>query len=363
MFNKYIKIKKKCSNIIYIVIPYLLLLVVPLIIFMGVISQYNSHPDENVHIEAAKFYRDYWLPPSVGDERTLDSYSIYGHSRLNELDVYYFLAGKVSVLVNPIFQNVTFSLRFFNILLFIILVILCFKSTFKNRLFFLFLLISPQVWYLFSYVNSDAFTLFLSILIVYQILDENSLLYKYLTSDSNNPKRAVLFALLLALLFLSKKNYYVIFLVVVFKFIWMVFSLGEGERKKYIVKTILLVGLVLAFILPRYALDIGINGFDKGSQLSILKETMAGDQYKPSARQSINAEGDSVYFGLNLRRRGVKYIQLFSERWSWHRISFESFVGIYGYMNIRGPTLYYKLMLFLYLVALLYSLFCVFFQG
>src|SRR5229473_6407827 len=172
-------------------------------------EQWSGPPDEYLHRSAARYYIDHWLPPKVGDAATLDSYSRdYGFSYLNETDAVYFFAGKFARLISPLVSNHDIGFRLFNVVLLAVLAYLCAMRP-RAYLVFLPLLLSPQIWYIFSYFNGDAFPLFLAMLIAYQVATADSLFNRYLESPGILRRIAgiFLFGLLVALLALSKKNY------------------------------------------------------------------------------------------------------------------------------------------------------------
>jgi uncharacterized membrane protein len=72
------------------------------------------------------------------------------------------------------------------------------------------LLLAPQIWYIFSYFNGDAFPLFLATLIGYQTAVPDSLFNRYLDAPGlvRRVPGLLFVAVLIALLALSKKNYY-----------------------------------------------------------------------------------------------------------------------------------------------------------
>ena len=59
---------------------------------MALTSEFNRHPDEIHHFEAAKYYVNHFLPPVIGDAAVRDSYSVYGVSYLNYHWLEYLLA-------------------------------------------------------------------------------------------------------------------------------------------------------------------------------------------------------------------------------------------------------------------------------
>lgn len=311
---------------------------------MATISRFNAHPDEFVHVAAAKYYQSHWLPPAVYDPEIRNSFSVYGHSRLTEKDLVYFFTGKFSLLAAYFVTNPMLSLRLFNCSLFLILVILFVKESRKNKPFFLVLLISPQIWYVFSYVNSDAFGLFLSMIISYQIIKESSIFNQFFHSPTitGNFKGAIAMAILLALQILSKSNYYL--MLIFFAIIALIYFIKkDGYRKIIFYKGLILIGLTLFFIAPRYLYDVKLYGLNKNLIIAEYSEKYAGDRFKNSSMNQTDS-----YPGLHLRKKGVKFFELFSKPWNWHKAMSKSFFGVYGYMSIIGSKMYYQLMLLIF---------------
>ncbi|MBI1997204.1 MAG: hypothetical protein HYS66_12140, partial [Deltaproteobacteria bacterium] len=123
---------------------------------MALTSGYNRHPDEYMHFEAAKYYIHHFFPPEIGDPSVANSYSYWGVSYLNYFWIEYFLAGKFAFLLSPFVSNELIAVRFFNVFLFFSLaVFFLYRSKADNDELIVpcFLLITPQVWYIFSYTN------------------------------------------------------------------------------------------------------------------------------------------------------------------------------------------------------------------
>jgi uncharacterized membrane protein len=319
---------------------------------MALVSDFNSHPDEFIHFKAVEYYSDgNWLPPVIGDPETLDTYSIYGHSRLNlPGGFYYLLAGKFTTILKPFISDAYMAARLFNVSMFLLLVLLALKTPTNQRLLFGVLLLTPQVWYIFSYVNSDAFALFLSILVTIQLVNENSYFRTYLKSPGAlaDVQKLALPVVLVGMLYYAKDNYYIYLLFLVIWAGWFLYS--STDRRQVILK-FLVVGLLLVlFYGAVQGVDYYVHGPDKAKNLSILREAVAGEEFKAAAR----ASGES-YYGLNLRYKGVGYVDLF-KTFSWHKLTFYSFVGVYGYMTLFGSLFYYRLMGFL-LLAFIFLVF------
>lgn len=317
-----------------------------LTVTMALVSEFNSHPDEYIHLKAVEYYSaNNWLPPEIGDADTLDTYSVYGHSRLNlPGGFYYLLSGKFTAIIKPFTGEAYIAARLFNVSMFLGLVLLVLKTPINQRLLFGVLLLTPQVWYIFSYINSDAFALFLSILVTIQLVNEKSLFRLYLKRPGVllGMYKLALPVMLVGMLYFAKANYY---LYLLFTLVWAGWYLySSSDRRQVVLKFLIVALLLFMFYGAVQGVDYYAHGPDKAENLSILREVVAGEEFRPSAR----ASGDS-YFGLNLRDKGVSYLDLFTE-YNWHLITLCSFTGVYDYMTIFGDLGYYLLIGLLYII-------------
>lgn len=378
------------------------LFVVVLILGFGMAwrSAFNVHPDELSHVKSADYYTQHWLPPKVGDPKARESYTLHGFSYLDEADVVYFFSGKFGALLKATGMQGYHAYRLVNLLLFAGLIIVWLRQE-DSRLAFSLLLISPQIWYIFSYFNADAFPLFLSLLIAHQLVGADSLFNRYLSAKSitGHFRGALLMGLLIGLLLLSKRNYYVFLLFVPFYLVlarlglttaatlfvaagvivtdifitplprWMYFAVvvalvayvwwqwrRETDRRSitvWVVRLLVVVALAAAIAAPRYALDlIQYGSFQAKSEARrSYAEQITDDQFKPS---SLGIAKES-YYGSRLKEKGVNYIEIFLPPWNWLAISAFSSVGVYGYMSILNSADYYLIMLLL-LGAMFYSM-------
>ena len=338
---------------------------------MALTSDYNRHPDETHHFEATKYYINHFLPPEIGDPSVINSYSAYGVSYLNYHWIEYFLAGKFVFLLSPFVPNELVAARFFNVFLFFGLTLFFLYRSRENSdelIVQVFLLITPQVWYVFGYVNNDAFALFISIVAVYQIAYPKSLLNKFLETDtfSAGLPGGVWFGVLAGFLLIVKPNYWT-FLVFIALWLLAVFSFNTRILKKFAFMFLIAV-TVLSF---RVGMDFYVNGetnfvgfsyvnkffggLETTGKLLAYQEEVAEYAYRPS---TIEKDLKNSHVGLRLKDKGLSFAQLFTG-WKWHESSFYSFVGVYNYMNIVASDRYYKLVLLLYLGFIAYLIFSV----
>jgi len=317
-----------------------------LILTMAVVSKENHHPDERVHIAAAKYYENNWLPPAVESPEIRDTYSAYGVSRLNYIEVSYFFAGKFARILELFQLERTLALRLFNVTLFGILTFLALGNP-SFRLLFVPLLLSPQVWYIFSYVTSDAFSLFVVVLAGWQVAAKDSALNRFLEQEKISLLKILGLGLLLALLVFVKKNFYFFTIFILFYFVWRCvfypFVDFRGMLKRLLV--ICCVGFILAGV--RLGADISVNGFDKGEKVRAMREVTARPLYKPST------ELNEKFSFLQMRDRGISLKEVITLH-RWGGKTFRSGFGAYGYMTVHGPDIYYDLVQVTGLACLLF---------
>jgi hypothetical protein len=323
-----------------------------LILTMAVITKFNAHPDEYLHFEAAKYFATHLLPPALDDPAMEPSFSHYGVSYLQDLDTAYFLIGKLMAAVPSTLASPEIAARLCNVLFFAALaawLIWRLPKSFAPAV----LLISPQIWYVFSYVNSDAWALALSFVVVIQLADKDSLLSQYLRADGWRTawRGGLWFAALLVLLVMAKRNYHLLLPFIGLVVLWRTFLWkAEAPLLRVAKKWAVIAVAALALYLPLRIGHEAINRFDASRLRVEQAEKFAAPRFKPSEI----AAGEAAQ-RLVLRSQGVKYSDLFMER-NWAAQSFQSFCGVYQWMSLSGPPEYYFLIGALYLALLSFLL-------
>ncbi len=320
--------------------------IIGLILTMAVISKQYYHPDEIVHVSAARYYADHWLPPDVESPDIRDTYSIYGFSRLNTLEPSYLLAGKLAAILSPFNLDSTLSYRLFNVLLFSILTFLAFKNTIY-RLMFIPLLISPQIWYIFSYMNSDALGLFVAILTGWQVVSNDSSFNRFIEGRRIPMLRILGLGILFSLLLLAKKPFYFFILFLLFYFGWRYFFQPYGNLKGTLTRLSIIACIGISCVAVRVTADISVNGWDKGEKMRKMQEVTAHYTYKPST------ELTKKHIHLQMRERGTS-LKSFLIKHRWGEKTFRSAVGTYGYMTVAASSSYYNMMRIAGLASLLF---------
>ena len=208
-----------------------------LVAVMSSFSSFNVHPDEMDTIECIKYFVKHWAFPDLRNPLISSTFTLYGTSRLSELNLYYLIAGKLTALVTLI-HSYSRVFRLMNLLLFLALCCIAAKNRKNSKSLVFVLLVTPQLWYLYSYTTSDAFDFFISFVCLYQLVKPDSIFNKYL--DGGWEKKSFLCAVCLSvpisLLLMAKKNYFVIpvmiFLVLLFRFLHLNRELKKGNALK-----------------------------------------------------------------------------------------------------------------------------------
>ena len=317
-------------------IPVLSAIVLALILVMAGISQFNAHPDEIVHVAAGKYYENHNLPPQVGSAVAEHTYSVYGVSRLHSGEIVYLLAGKFLQFLRPLHLEPFLALRLFNVLMFTCLVLYAYNKL-DFRFFLLPILISPQIWYVFSYFNSDAFATFIGLISAYQLAADKSAFNTMLQGNESKGSWSTLLLLgiLFGLLLLLKKNFYFLYMFFFLYFIWRLWVAGPVWSKKTVLcfSTVVLIGCSV-FMVYR-GVDAWVNDFDKTALMLEAREKYASDMFKPSTPLS------QKHAYLQIRERGTT-LKHFLEVDRWGEKSFRTAFGVYGYTSIPAPFSYYE---------------------
>ncbi|CAK8719225.1 MAG: hypothetical protein CDV28_12618 [Candidatus Electronema aureum] len=316
-------------------IPVLATFVLALILVMATLSAYNTHPDENMHIASAGYYKDHFLPPRVGDPAITHTYSAYGVSRLHSGEIYYLIVGKYLHFIEPLHLEQYSAQRLFNVLLFLVLVLYAFgKADF--RFFLLSLLISPQIWYVFSYCNSEALSVCLCLFAAYQLATERSTLNTLLRDELKKYGwfASLWLGLLLGLLLFQKQNFYFLYVFFFLYFLWRIRVAPPVWSKRTLARFTAIVLIGGLFFTVVKVTDAWINDFKKSELILAAREQYAQPIYKP------NTPLNEKHFYLQMRDRGKTFKQ-FIELDRWGEKSFRSAFGVYGFTQYAASFAYY----------------------
>ena len=188
----------------------------------------------------------------------------------------------------------------------------------------------PQLAFLSSYVNNDIFAVCGSMLIVYSwiLIDKKELNIKP-------------FIILSAGIVIVALSYYNSYGWILFSFVYLVIVLAnrKEERKKILVYSLIVLGIVLLFTgffvirnIALYKTDIfGLKSLENSSEMYAIEEL------KPSLRNT-------------LKNQGLPLISLVNDRdfiFSTER----SFLAAFGYTDILAPGIVYKIYRYVFLIG------------
>jgi hypothetical protein len=306
-------------------------------VMMGT-TPFNAHPDEHLHFKAARYYMSYWDPPAVGDARSKDTYSYFGISYLDEPDIVYFFAGKFSEALHFTGLSAFLLTRAFNGALFIALSLFLLKISFETGVpFYAILLLSPQIWYVFSYFNGDAFGFFVGSCLALEL--------SRFTRDREKAMPRIQIGFWLGMLLLAKRNYHVLIPVLVGVAVWHAISYSKvGQRWVLTKKWLKVLIFAVLIAMPKIGYQQWVNEFHLSEKRETQMEKMAAPGFKPS---QVTASYSPWH--VNMQAKGRPFLDLLSIH-QWHSISFKSAVGVYGWMNVFSPNWYYGAMLLLYIL-------------
>ncbi|HET9653007.1 MAG TPA: hypothetical protein VFP36_12480, partial [Usitatibacter sp.] len=353
-------------------------------------------PDEFSHVEAARYYLDRWLPAKVGDPATLASYSAYGASYLNEMDVVYLLAAKFTAALAFTGLDDVLRLRLFNVALLALCGLLALRSR-VGRIAVLPLLCTPQAWYVFGYFNADALGLVAATLLATAVVTwlDRSAEHPTLLQEAG-ARWAVALGILLALCLLSKRTFYPFVPFVAAYALWRLgyrtrstFVLGAlglftlaawfyarppfesvpgliasggaraalaalaaflliaagwmtyrdyDPRRRFPKALLVAAAVAIALVVLRVGADMVVNGLpgEKARALSALAERIARPDFRPAVLGT-----QASYFGMALAGRGVPLGEMLFGQYAWVSTMAASFFGVYGYMSIVAVSALY----------------------
>ncbi len=322
----------------YSYVPVCLVVVLALAATMAVTSKNNGHPDEFVHVAAVEYYKNNWLPPAVDDESIQDSYSPYGVSRLHTNEIYYFVAGKFAKFTEPFFINDYIPCRMFNVFLLLIIVLYTTQVA-EARIMALPLLISPQIWYLYSYCNSDGFSLTVAFFAACQLMLTNSMFNRFLAGHVSFSwlLRGCVVGLVLGQLFLLKNNYlpFTAFLLFVAGLAFL--RLSDWEAKlSFLRRAAILFAIGLALFGGKKIADYSVNGSSRQALISESRAAHATPMY------SHDSKLDEMHGGLYMKERGVTLPEIIFQH-RWFEKTFRSAFGVYGYFQYSATKAFYNL--------------------
>lgn len=362
------------------------------------ITSTSVNPDEDLHEADARYFSSHWQPPRLDSPDMQATYaaSPYGVSYLSEWNVTYLLAGKFGKVAQGLGFEERTSYRLYQaalfaaLIAFIILLRLPAAASIP-------MIVTPQAWYLFSYLNGDALPFAAALLAAAIAFAPASRVRLFMAGAQSLDLRTLfqvaIFILCLAALIISKRNYWP-----VAAFIGVgvaIIPLRLGLRAVTAISILLLISivgiaggsaltetygsgitiaagaaaLVSALLLVQWAVnwkrrggnirlvvrlmsvftlagllaspwiiqDYRQNGGGNAKQAMVeaMREAHAAPEFKPNSLTPAP--------GLRMREQGYSLRQLVSAPLEWQVATTKSFFGVYGYMKYYAASPYYWL--------------------
>jgi len=319
-------------------VPVALLVALGLVAAMSWISLYDVHPDEYVHIAASDYYASHSTPPRLDDPAIADSYSPYGITRLSKNEIYYLLNGKMMRLAEIFHIGHTQSARLLNLLLFAAIALIALRNQPSRYLAAVFL-ISPQIWYIFSYCNSDALALFAAFLAAWLLIEPESPLHRFLRDQPSLTwfLRGFLLVCVAALVLQSKENYLIFTFAALLFLAIDIFKDYPREAWRRLAKRLAVVCLIgLAPLGVKKYLDYQANDWN----FPAMQRTMQLQKALPAYHPDTPVEKQAPL--LHKKARGLTLSDIIHKD-RWCEKTFMCSFGMYGYHTIISGDLYYNL--------------------
>lgn len=309
--------------------------------YIGGRSPFWLNPDEYEVRSAVRYYQTNWMPPDLRSDTIADAFAVYGTSRHSEFNIFYFLTGKIG----QFFEDPALQSRWLNMGLFLVMAAIVIKYCKKYFALLFVLLLTPQLWFIYSYTTSDALDFFWGFLCIFQLMKEDSML-NHILEKTFSPKQIpgyLLLAFLFVNMFWAKVSFYPILLFVFLILLIRLFEKQGEERKRFLRKCLVLVGLTCAIFIIRYMItDFKYYGFDKYGVYNEVMELRATYEYKPSTPP--HEQAGSIY----LYNKGVPLSVFFGEM-RFNQDLFHTFAGFFGNYNFGMESWYYYVMGALYI--------------
>ncbi len=301
-----------------------------LALVMAVSSRFNAHPDEMWHTSAAGYYMTNLTPPGNFDPLALPTFSSFRHTYLSGLEVVYVAAGKWLATFQPIVRehmSLPVLTRMFQVACFVLLVgYLLARGAHGMALV---LLCSAQVWYVFSYFNSDAFAFATATILAFVCASPKSRFRQSLLARTNPAVMSALFvATTSTALMFSKKNYWIILIfcgaLIALDLISGLTRPGNATRRAPLI--------TITVLLTTTGLGWGMLSHFRAHRTPDPPVPTTESRPKIALSDKAKQKIDSVSF---LRSKGESLEQLVKNRhWAW--LSFSSMFGVFGWHTVRA---------------------------
>ena len=327
-------------------------------------TPFNVHPDEFAHADVFCYFARHWWPPDLNSPDVV--YGPQGWNRVYAGEIVYLVYGSIARVIQPVLDFITETglqpgwpkpwdsgryvsraflplisratgcrsgfevYRLFNVMLYAITLGVLYHVGRKQTWFAvigLLLMSIPQVTYVYSYANSDAWALSWSLFLFVFALNRRR---SFIGSWGNLVGLGVLTGLVL----LAKKPFWALLLFVYVPLGWsLVTEMRERDdlRLRDIASSLAILLATCLFVIAPMKIVYPLSQGDYGAGVAQMREARAMEGWKPS---------NPTRPGYRLASRGVPFREMLTDL-PWLIRSAESFYGLFGYMTLRSPQWVY----------------------
>ena len=296
---------------------------------------YGLHPDERLHVAAFRYFETHWWPPELGADELV--YSPDGTSRVFFGEIVYPVYGKIAHMVLAVLdipdptQEMRTAYTVYRLLNTLLLAgTLTYLFTARRRLFSpallgIVMVCIPQVIYVYSYANSDAWAFTMTLV-----------LFVYALSQAEKPpwtaREYAWLGLLLGLVLAAKPSFWPVlpFVLVPLGKPWLA-GLRAQTPRLLTGSLLMIAGLFLVAGPLRVIYPLTQENY--AQQYEAMREAKSRDDFKPS---------QITYPGYRLAQRGEPFSRVSGDLY-WYKASAQSLYGVFGYFNTFLPDAAYWL--------------------
>ena len=304
-------------------------------------SAFNAHPDEVWHITSVSYFLFEPYPALKSTLQSIHSFSSYHSSYLLTGELYYPAAALWTSLLSTLTDlplDQWQIIRLFSVTCFTLLIWLLIRQRSYGLL--LPFLITPQLWYVFGYANSDWFGVTAATLLLLFLNQSRITFHRFAMRDSSwRLLQLAPILLFVALLCFSKPNYWVAAIFCFYEpFVRILRKKSTGASRIRAAAFSLILSIFLSLCL---ALKFS---FSHAVEMHIVPATAAQPGLTLDTSPDLLARMGQT---TRLYAHHISLWELLIERnWIW--LSCRSFFGDFGWMNYHLTTNYYCIVIFLF---------------
>jgi hypothetical protein len=305
-----------------------------LILCLSLTSAFNAHPDEIWHAASTSYFLFDHYPATRSTTQSSESISFYGSSYLTTADIYYPIAAAWTSLLST-FADLPFDqlqlVRLLSAGSFAVLIWLLARRS--NHGILISFLITPQLWYLFGYVNNDWFGLVVATCLILFLNSSRVTFHRFaITGSPIHLVRLIPLAILLVLLYFSKPNYWVCAILCLYEPAIRLFRRNSKWPSRW---------RTLGFCAGMALLSGGCIYLKSSFAHETIQKIMgpANAPIDRSVAESAELAARKLRTEKLFGRHVTLWNMLFKRQWIW--LSCRSFFGDFGWMQFHLSLTYY----------------------